>query len=110
MATTGDVVVQAGRNFLNPCIDDTTCRRPGAGCSHGSIFQKGDAMFWGFLVLVGFAAVFAQLGAMSVWMAILRVGLQLALVVIAGLAIVLLWQRVVRGKNNSKQIQGRTND
>ena len=57
-------------------------------------------MFWGFLIFAGLAFVFAQLGAMSVWLTVLKGGLQLALVVIAGLAIVLLWRRVVGGKND----------
>ena len=50
-------------------------------------------MFWAFLMFTGLAAVFAQLGAYSVLVAVLAVGLKVALVVIAGFVIVLLWRK-----------------
>lgn len=53
-------------------------------------------MFWIFLVL---AFVFAQLGAYSVWFVIFKGGLQIALLVVAGLLIVLLWKKMLGGKN-----------
>jgi len=57
-------------------------------------------MFWIFLLFVILAVVFAQLGAYSVWFAIFKSGLLLAVVVIVGLAIALLWRQVFRQKNN----------
>lgn len=51
-------------------------------------------MFWGFLLLSGFAFVFMQLGAMSVWVSVLKLGLMLALLVLAVMGIVLLWRKV----------------
>jgi len=60
-------------------------------------FLKGDAMFWGFLLFAGLAAVFAQLGAMSVWLTVLKGGLMLAFLIIAVMGIVLLWRKVSRG-------------
>ncbi len=57
-------------------------------------------MFWVFLLFVILAFVFAQLGAYSVWFAILKGGLFLAFVLIIGLAIVLFWKQVFGQKNN----------
>jgi hypothetical protein len=51
-------------------------------------------MFWGFLILSGLAFVFVQLGAMSVWVSVLKAGLMLALLVLAVMGIVLLWRKV----------------
>lgn len=51
-------------------------------------------MFWAFLLCTGMALVFAQLGAYSVWVVLLAGGLKLAFLVIAILAIVLLWRKV----------------
>jgi hypothetical protein len=57
-------------------------------------FLKGDAMFWGFLIFAGLAFVFAQLGAMSVWLTVLKGGLMLALLIVVVMAILLLWRKV----------------
>jgi hypothetical protein len=54
---------------------------------------KGDAMFWGFLLLTGLAFVFVQLGAMSVWVSVLKMGLMLALLLLAVMGIVILWRK-----------------
>lgn len=51
-------------------------------------------MIWIFLLCAGLALVFAQLGAMSVWMVIMKAGLLAALLVIAVLVATLLWRRV----------------
>ena len=53
-------------------------------------------MFWIFLLVVGFALVFMQLGAVSVWTAVFAGGLRLALLVIAGLVIAMLWRKIFR--------------
>jgi len=66
----------------------------------GIFFMKGNVMFWIFLLFVILAVVFAQLGAYSVWFAIFKGGLLLAVVVIVGLAIALLWRQVFGQKNN----------
>jgi hypothetical protein len=57
-------------------------------------------MFWIFLLFIVVALVFAQLGAYSVWFMVLKGGLQLALFVVDGLLIVLLWQRIVGSGSN----------
>jgi membrane protein YdbS with pleckstrin-like domain len=62
--------------------------------------MKGNVMFWIFLLFVTIAVVFAQLGAYSVWFSIFKGGLFLAVVVIVGLAITLLWRQVFGQKNN----------
>jgi|APFre7841882724_1041349.scaffolds.fasta_scaffold38651_2 hypothetical protein len=51
-------------------------------------------MFWGFLIFAGLAFVFAQLGAMSVWLTVLKGGLMLALLIVVVMAILLLWRKV----------------
>lgn len=55
-------------------------------------------MFWGFLLLTGLAFVFMQLGAMSVWVSVLKAGLMLALLLLAIMGIVLLWRIVFAKK------------
>lgn len=52
-------------------------------------------MFWTVLIFAGLAFVFAQLGAYSVWVGLLAGGLKLALLVIVGLLIALLWRKVL---------------
>ncbi len=51
-------------------------------------------MFWGFLLLTGLAFVFAQLGALSVWVTVLKLGLMLALLLMAVISIVFVWRKV----------------
>ena len=51
-------------------------------------------MFWAFIIFVALAVVFAQLGAMSVWIAVLKGGLTFALLIVAVMAIVFLWRKV----------------
>ena len=55
-------------------------------------------MFWNFLVFVSLAASFSQLGASSVTIGILSVGLKAAIFIIAALAVMLLW------KSQKKQV------
>jgi hypothetical protein len=59
-----------------------------------STIERRYAMFWTFLMFTGLAVVFAQLGAYSVLVAVLAGGLKLALLIIAGFVIVLLWRKV----------------
>jgi hypothetical protein len=75
-------------------LSDTTFMIPS-----GTFFMKGNVMFWVFLLFVILAFVFAKLGAYSVWFAIFKGGLLLALVMIVGLAIALLWRQVFGQKN-----------
>ena len=63
-------------------------------------------MFWGFLLLTGLAFVFVQLGAMSVWVAVLKLGLMLALMGLAVMGIVLLWRRIFDTKTIKRLDQG----
>ncbi len=51
-------------------------------------------MFWTFLTFAGLAVVFAQLGAMSVWISVLKIGLLLSLIIIAGGASIFIWRKV----------------
>ena len=59
-----------------------------------STIERRHTMFWTFLMFTGLALVFAQLGAYSVLVAVLAGGLKIALLVIAGFVIVLLWRKV----------------
>ncbi|MCX7150197.1 MAG: hypothetical protein NTY05_12440 [Rhodocyclales bacterium] len=62
---------------------------------HDSVNHKRRySMFWTFMMFTGLAIVFAQLGAYSILVAVLAGGLKLALLVIAGFVIVLLWRKV----------------
>lgn len=49
-------------------------------------------MFWLAIIGVGLSLAFVKLGALSVWVGILAGGMKLALLVIAGLVIGLLWK------------------
>ncbi len=67
-------------------------------------------MFWGFLLLSGLAFVFVQLGAMSVWVSVLKAGLMLALLVLALMGIVLLWRKVFAASQTKQIKQWGNND
>lgn len=56
-------------------------------------------MFWLSMIVLGLSFMLLKLGAASVWLTILSVGLKVALLVIAGLALILLWNKVVRAKS-----------
>jgi membrane protein implicated in regulation of membrane protease activity len=56
-------------------------------------------MFWTFLLIAALALVFMKLGAYSVLVALLSGGLQLALFIIFGLVIAMLWRKIFP-KNN----------
>lgn len=51
-------------------------------------------MFWIFIIFAGLAIVFAKLGAISVWVTVLKVALFMALITVAVLVAVLLWRHV----------------
>lgn len=55
-------------------------------------------MFWIFLLAVALATTFTKLGAASVMISILSIGLQVALGIIALLAALLVWKHFVRHK------------
>jgi hypothetical protein len=55
-------------------------------------------MFWIFILSGVLALVFFKLGAMSVLISALSIGLLVALLVIAGLVIVALWRRMFRNR------------
>jgi hypothetical protein len=50
-------------------------------------------MFWTFMMITGLAVVFIQLGAMSVWIAVLKLGLLGSLVIIAVAAGIIAWRK-----------------
>ena len=50
-------------------------------------------MFWTVLMLTGLAVVFAQLGAMSVWIVVLKLGLLASLLIIAIGAGIIVWHK-----------------
>lgn len=51
-------------------------------------------MFWLAIIGLGVAFAFVKLGALSVWIGILSVGIKLALLAIVGLVAALIWKRV----------------
>ena len=53
-------------------------------------------MFWTFLMLSALAAAFIKLGAVSVMVSVLSMGLQAAVIVIAILAALLLWRKLLK--------------
>ncbi len=61
-------------------------------------------MFWAVMLFAGLALVFAQLGAMSVWMLVMSGALKLALLIIAAFVIALLWRKVFPKNSPVKQI------
>lgn len=63
-------------------------------------------MFWTFLLFVGLAMIFTKLGAMSVWLTVLKGGLMLALLVLAVMVMVLLWRRVF-SSTDVRRLDGR---
>ena len=50
-------------------------------------------MFWIFILIAALAAGLLQLGAYSVWVVILKAGLLIALLVICGLFLSVLWRK-----------------
>ena len=49
-------------------------------------------MFWGFLLAAGFSAMLVKLGALSVWVSLLKMALLLSLVVLACMGIGIAWR------------------
>ena len=54
-------------------------------------------MFWTFLLATGLAAVFVKLGAASVSISVLTIGLQVAGLAVVTLVGVLLWKTFAKG-------------
>jgi hypothetical protein len=50
-------------------------------------------MFWIFILFTALALFFIKLGAVSVWVTLFSAGLKIALLVIAGLTIALIWNK-----------------
>lgn len=59
-------------------------------------------MFWAVMLFAGLAFVFTQLGAYSVWLLVLSGALKLALLIIAGFVIALLWRKLFPKKTPAK--------
>ena len=60
-------------------------------------------MFWTVMLMSALALVFVKLGALSVMVTVLGVGLKLALLICAVLGIAFLWQRI-KPKTNKKYL------
>ena len=58
-------------------------------------------MFWIFILITAFGFILVKLGALSVMVTALSVFLYLALLVIAGFVITLLWKKVFGTKNGT---------
>lgn len=61
-------------------------------------------MFWKFILVAALAVGLLQLGAFSVWVFVLKVGLAFSVLVICGL-FSLLWWRKASAKSNQKRSQ-----
>jgi len=55
-------------------------------------------MFWGFLILSALGLTFVKLGSYSIWVVVFSTALKMALVVIAVLAALLIWTKVIKKK------------
>jgi hypothetical protein len=51
-----------------------------------------------FILITGLAFVFIKLGMLSVWVAVLSVGLKIFMAVILALTVVFIWQKVFSRK------------
>lgn len=60
-------------------------------------------MFWTFLLLSSLAALLIKLGAASVTVSVLSMGLQAAVIVIAILAALLLWEKQSKPTNQASE-------
>ena len=56
-------------------------------------------MFWLSMIVLSLSFVLVKLGAVSVWMGILSAAFKVALLVIAGLVLILLWNKVANAKS-----------
>ena len=61
----------------------------------GLLLERRNTMFWVFILVAALGLVLIKLGTYSVWVTVLYGGLQLALLVIVGLTIGLIWRRVL---------------
>lgn len=57
--------------------------------------ERNHTMFWTFILVAALALILFQLGAYSVWFAVLKLGLLAALLVIAGLVVSLIWRKIL---------------
>jgi hypothetical protein len=68
-----------------------------------SIDERSYTMFWTFLLVVAFSAVLIKLGATTVMVSVISLGLKSALIVIAILATLLLWKQFSKRANQSME-------
>jgi hypothetical protein len=54
--------------------------------------ERRIIVFWNFILLVALAVGLLQLGALSVWVVVLKFALLLSVLAICGLAIALIWR------------------
>jgi len=57
-------------------------------------------MIWIFALAIGLAMTFSTLGAFSVWIKVLAVGLKVALFAISILTLAFIWKHLFRNKKN----------
>lgn len=65
-------------------------------------------MFWTALMVGSLALVFAQLGAMSAWIAMLKIALLVALVILMGLSGILIWRKAFPRRQEAKSNTSRS--
>lgn len=56
-------------------------------------------MVWLAIIGIGMALTFVKLGALSVWVGVLAVGIKLALLAIIGLVAALIWKKIFGTKS-----------
>ncbi len=64
-------------------------------------------MFWIVLLFSGLGMMFFKLGAMSVTVELLSLGLRVAMLAIFCAVLLLLWRKIFGNKNNQKQLPDR---
>ena len=89
------------------CCDGRFTTRPvSTGCHDGfrNDFptERRFTMFWTFLLAMSLAAAFVKLGAASVMVSVLSMGLQASVIVIAILAALLLWKNLSKSEDQGR--------
>lgn len=57
-------------------------------------------MVFAFILIVIFIAIFIKLGMYSVWFTVLYGGLKIALIIITGLFVLIIWRQLFGNKKN----------
>jgi hypothetical protein len=90
------------------CAVQLTTQPVCAGCHDGFHChfpnERSFTMFWIFLLLTSIAALLIKLGAASVMVSVLSIGLKAAVTAIAILATLLLWMKLSKQKKDGNAI------